>query len=151
MALPWCALLFLPPGADAGGMPIHNARSRLAGCVSAPTCNPPPTSLPVLPFFLSYPHPTSVPLILPNPGLYPSIVIHTFLPRPPSLLQELYHIHVPHYTAMFSRLLRSPRPWRFGHLYLPSGSSNLGNPEYALAPGSQVRILGAAGARLIGV
>lgn len=40
---------------------------------------------------------------------------------------------------MISRLLRGPRPWRYGSLYLPEGSKNLGNEEYALEPGSKVR------------
>ena len=48
-------------------------------------------------------------------------------------------MHVPHYTSMFSRLLRGPRPWRYGSLYLPEGSRNLGNEEYALEPGTKVR------------
>jgi hypothetical protein len=53
--------------------------------------------------------------------------------------QEVLHCHVPHYCAMFEKLFRQPRPWRYGHLYLPEGSKNLGNPTYALQPGSQVR------------
>ena len=52
---------------------------------------------------------------------------------------EITHVHVPHYCAMFQRLFRGPRPHRFGHVYLPEGSKNLGNPEYALAPGTKVR------------
>lgn len=39
---------------------------------------------------------------------------------------------------MFNRLLRGPRPWRYGSLYLPEGSKNLGSPEYALEPGTKV-------------
>ena len=27
---------------------------------------------------------------------------------------------MPHYTAMFEGLVRSPRPWLFGHLWLPA-------------------------------
>jgi hypothetical protein len=50
---------------------------------------------------------------------------------------EVLHVHAPHYVAMFERLLRGLRPHRFGHLYLPEGSKNLGSPEYALAPGSK--------------
>lgn len=46
---------------------------------------------------------------------------------------------------MFERLLRQPRPWRYGHVLLPEGSKNLGNPEYALAPGSKVGGLAAVG------
>ena len=36
------------------------------------------------------------------------------------------------------RLFRTPRPWRYGSLYLPEGSKNLDNPEFALEPGSKV-------------
>ncbi len=32
-----------------------------------------------------------------------------------------------------------PRPWRYGSLYLPDGSKNLDNPEFALEPGTKVR------------
>jgi len=39
---------------------------------------------------------------------------------------------------MFERLFRQPRPWQYGHLYLPEGSKNLGNPEFELEPGSKV-------------
>ena len=46
---------------------------------------------------------------------------------------------MPHYTSLFSALLRGPQPWRFGSLLLPEGSKNLGAPEYALRPGTQVR------------
>ena len=51
-------------------------------------------------------------------------------------------MHVPHYSAMFERLLRGPRPWRFGHLLLPGGSANLGNDEYALRPGTKAPLTG---------
>jgi hypothetical protein len=57
--------------------------------------------------------------------------------------QEVLHVHVPHYSDMFNRLLNGqPRPWRFGHLYLPGGSANLGEAEYALGPGSQAPLVG---------
>ncbi len=57
-------------------------------------------------------------------------------------MQEVLHVHVPHYTHMFKQLLARPRPWRFGHLYLPGGSINLGGPEYELAPGSRAPLTG---------
>ncbi|CAL8463418.1 g2952 [Coccomyxa elongata] len=56
--------------------------------------------------------------------------------------QEVLHVHVPHYTHMFKQLLARPRPWRFGHIYLPGGSINLGSPEYELAPGSRAPLTG---------
>ncbi len=34
--------------------------------------------------------------------------------------------------------LLSSRECRYGHVYLPEGSVNLGAPEFALAPGSKV-------------
>ena len=37
-------------------------------------------------------------------------------------------MHVPHYCHMFESIMAGPRPWRFGHVYLPGGSANLGNP-----------------------
>ncbi|KAL4451643.1 hypothetical protein ABPG75_007305 [Micractinium tetrahymenae] len=56
--------------------------------------------------------------------------------------QEVLIVHVPHYTSMFERLFRGPRPWRYGHLYLPEGSANLGAPEFALRPGSKAPLAG---------
>lgn len=56
--------------------------------------------------------------------------------------REVYHVHVPHYTAMFEGLVRSPRPWLFGHLWLPGGSENLRNEEYALRDGTQAALTG---------
>jgi Lon protease-like protein len=44
--------------------------------------------------------------------------------------QNMLNIHVPHYTHMFRRILKGPKPWRFGHVYLPEGSENLNNPLY---------------------
>lgn len=35
-------------------------------------------------------------------------------------------MHVPHYTHMFESIMAGPRPWRFGHVYLPGGSASLG-------------------------
>ena len=46
--------------------------------------------------------------------------------------RQVYNVHVPHYTSMFERLVRRPRPWFFGHFYLPGGSENLRNPELSL-------------------
>ena len=43
---------------------------------------------------------------------------------------------------MFKKLLTGPRPWQFGHIYLPGGSKNLGNPQYELAPGSSAPMTG---------
>jgi Lon protease-like protein len=51
-------------------------------------------------------------------------------------------VHVPHYTHMFDQVLAGPRPWRFGHLYLPEGSRNLGSPEYDLVPGTKAPLTG---------
>ena len=56
--------------------------------------------------------------------------------------QEVLHVHVPHYCDALSRVLAGPQPWRFGHLYLPGGSANLGDPCYALEPGSQAPLVG---------
>ena len=48
--------------------------------------------------------------------------------------QNVLNVHVPHYTHMFRQLLyqKSKDQWYFGHVYLPGGSENLGNPIYAL-------------------
>lgn len=47
--------------------------------------------------------------------------------------QNVLNVHEPHYTHMFrTLLLKHQPPWYFGHLYLPGGSENLGNPEFAL-------------------
>jgi hypothetical protein len=67
--------------------------------------------------------------------------------------REALHVHVPHYTSMFERLWREPGPWRFGHIMLPEGSKNLGNPEFALTPDTKVSEhcwwLGCSGRRLV--
>ena len=34
-------------------------------------------------------------------------------------MQNILHVHVPHYVHMFETVFRGGRPWRFGHLYLP--------------------------------
>ena len=47
--------------------------------------------------------------------------------------QNILNVHVPHYTHMFRTLLmQHPKPWYYGHVFLPGGSENLGNPEYFL-------------------
>ena len=56
--------------------------------------------------------------------------------------QAIYHVHVPHYAAMFGELLDGPKPQRFGHLYLPGGSVNLGNPAFELRPGTSAPLIG---------
>ncbi len=55
---------------------------------------------------------------------------------------ETLNVHVPHYAHMFMQLVSGPRPWRFGHIYLPGGSSNLGDAEYGLQPGTGAPLLG---------
>jgi Lon protease-like protein len=56
--------------------------------------------------------------------------------------QEVIHVHVPHYCAMLASVIEGPRPWRFGHLYLPGGSDSLGEPQFALEAGSQAPLVG---------
>ena len=46
--------------------------------------------------------------------------------------QNVLYCHVPHYTHMFRKVLYGPKPWYFGHIYLPRGSENLENPDYSL-------------------
>ena len=46
--------------------------------------------------------------------------------------QNVLNVHVAHYTHMFQSVVNSPRPWYFGHLFLPGGSENLENEEYRL-------------------
>eukprot|EP01023_Acetabularia_acetabulum_P064819 TRINITY_DN8499_c2_g2_i1.p1 TRINITY_DN8499_c2_g2~~TRINITY_DN8499_c2_g2_i1.p1 ORF type:complete len:467 (+),score=38.76 TRINITY_DN8499_c2_g2_i1:135-1535(+) len=55
---------------------------------------------------------------------------------------EILNVHVPHYVDMFNRLMESPKPWYFGHMYLPEGSKNLSNPEYELREGSSAPLIG---------
>ena len=43
-------------------------------------------------------------------------------------------MHVPHYCHMFEGIMAGPRPWRFGHVYLPGGSEALGTPAAAIQP-----------------
>ena len=56
--------------------------------------------------------------------------------------QEVLHVHVPHYVDLFNRLFSGPRPWRFGHLYLPGGSASLGSDEFSMQPGSKGPLAG---------
>lgn len=48
--------------------------------------------------------------------------------------QNVLNVHVPHYTNMFQKIIHAPGGTKkyFGHLYLPGGSQNLDNEEYAL-------------------
>eukprot|EP00562_Extubocellulus_spinifer_P009499 CAMPEP_0178492936 /NCGR_PEP_ID=MMETSP0696-20121128/12205_1 /TAXON_ID=265572 /ORGANISM="Extubocellulus spinifer, Strain CCMP396" /LENGTH=519 /DNA_ID=CAMNT_0020120897 /DNA_START=44 /DNA_END=1599 /DNA_ORIENTATION=- len=47
--------------------------------------------------------------------------------------QNVLNCHVAHYTHMFQGVVNGrPRPWYFGHVYLPGGSDNLENPRYRL-------------------
>jgi len=47
--------------------------------------------------------------------------------------QNVLNVHVPHYTHMFrTLLLQHPKPWYFGHVFLPGGSDYLGSPDYFL-------------------
>lgn len=59
---------------------------------------------------------------------------------------QVYNVHVPHYTHMFSTLDAASSalgvPGLFGHLLLPGGSANLGEPEYALQPGTKAPLIG---------
>ena len=58
--------------------------------------------------------------------------------------QNVLHIHVPHYTNMFQKILRSGAKNKyFGHLYLPGGSENLDNPEYKLEENTKAPLIGA--------
>ena len=34
------------------------------------------------------------------------------------------------YTYMFEQMMAGPKPWRFGHVHLPGGSTNLGPPAH---------------------
>ena len=51
--------------------------------------------------------------------------------------RQVYNVHVPHYTALFEKLVRGPKPWYFGHILLPGGSANLRIPKYALPDGPE--------------
>jgi len=56
--------------------------------------------------------------------------------------RQVYNVHVPHYTALFERLVRGPKPWYFGHILLPGGSENLREPRYSLEGGEDATRLG---------
>ena len=56
--------------------------------------------------------------------------------------RQVYNVHVPHYTALFEKLVRGPKPWFFGHILLPGGSANLRIPKYALPDGPEATTLG---------
>ena len=65
--------------------------------------------------------------------------------------QNVLNVHVPHYTNMFQKILKGQsKKWGdhddendgtnggdyyFGHIFLPGGSENLDNPDYALREG----------------
>ena len=47
--------------------------------------------------------------------------------------QNVLNVHVAHYTHMFHTIVNSgPKPWLFGHIFLPGGSENMDNPKYRL-------------------
>lgn len=56
--------------------------------------------------------------------------------------QNVLNVHVPHYTNMFQKILYSGGKRYFGHLYLPGGSENLDNEDYALTEESQATLTG---------
>lgn len=60
--------------------------------------------------------------------------------------QNVLNVHVPHYTNMFQKILRSDKDSSaskyFGHLYLPGGSENLDNPEYRLEENTKASLTG---------
>ena len=56
--------------------------------------------------------------------------------------RQVYNVHVPHYTALFEKLVRGPKPWYFGHVLLPGGSANLRIPKYNLKDGPEATTLG---------
>lgn len=58
----------------------------------------------------------------------------TFEPNVAGDMQEVLHVHVPHYLHMFDQIMAGPRPWRFGHVYLPGGSEALGTSEAQIIP-----------------
>lgn len=57
--------------------------------------------------------------------------------------QNVLNVHVPHYTNMFQKILRSDAKTKyFGHLYLPGGSENLDNPDYKLEENTKASLTG---------
>ena len=51
-------------------------------------------------------------------------------------------VHEPQYLLMFEQLLATPPPHEYVHLLLQDGTENLGNPEYALRPGTKAPLTG---------
>ena len=52
------------------------------------------------------------------------------------------NVFQPQYTLMFEKLLATPQPWLYGHVYLEGGVENLDNPEYALESGTKAPLIG---------
>jgi len=66
--------------------------------------------------------------------------------------QNVLNVHVPHYTNMFQKIIRSDaNPKYFGHLYLPGGSDNLDNPDYRMQVDAELGSKGMGGASIVGV
>ena len=55
--------------------------------------------------------------------------------------QNMLHMDDPQHTNMFRRILQGPKPWWYGHMYLPGGRENPTNPLYRRAEASQVGTL----------
>ena len=72
------------------------------------------------------PHPTTSSTLLQNVPLFRAP--YTTLPG----YQHVLTIQAPQYTQCFRRILSQPKPWYFGHVYLPDGAMNLSNPIYKL-------------------
>lgn len=54
-------------------------------------------------------------------------------------MQQILHIHAPHYVHMLEAIFARPQPWRFGALLLPKAAANatdLGAPGAAAEAGS---------------
>jgi len=56
--------------------------------------------------------------------------------------RQTLNVFQPQYTLMFEKLLATPEPWLYAHILLPGGVENLGNPEYALEPGTSAPLHG---------
>ena len=56
--------------------------------------------------------------------------------------RTVLNVFQPQYTLMFEKLLATPQPWFYGHVYLEGGVENLDNPDYALKPGSKAPLTG---------
>ena len=59
--------------------------------------------------------------------------------------QRELNVFEPTYTLMFEQLLATERPWHYVHLYLPGGSKNLGDPQYALQPWNRSAVAPSSG------